>query len=479
MLNKKTRNIMSIEESKRQAISFVENLPLDKLAQLGIRVEPFNYDYITGYPLGIYINPNGHERDPFSVVDGESVFTEIPSAYIHIPFCSAYCTFCYFTKFVRSNVQEEIAKYLAFLGKEIDIWKRRYELSKLHSLYIGGGTASIMSEENIQYLFESIIHKKLDMKSDIEITFEGHPKDFTPSKVKLLKDLGVNRISVGTQSLKDSILVDTNRHHNAQDTLGAVETIAAHFDNYNVDFMYGFPNQSVEDVLSDIETAVEVGIPSLTFYRLEIHENTPIWKVPKDGFPSAKDILVMKQAIADSLAECGYVQDNIDWLVKDKRFTFNQQHYKWSNNYYVGFGLGSYGFFNNATYSNIPDFLTYYQKVADGELPVHKTHKLTKDELMRREVVFAMKISEGLDIRQFHARYNVMPQDYFSAEITQLLNVGLMEVSENAILLTEAGRLFSDQIAEFFYSNRVKQLVSVRRSKIAKRVNLELESNNA
>lgn len=474
MLNKNTGNTISIDEIKQRAVRFVEGIPLERLENDGIYVDPFNYDYITGYPLGIYINPNGHETDPFSLGKEESVITKMPSAYIHIPFCSAYCTFCYFTKFVRANVQEEIAKYLSFLGKEIDIWKRHYESSTIHSLYIGGGTPSIMSEQNIQYLFETIIHKKLGINSGIEITFEGHPKDFTPLKVKLLKDLGVNRISVGTQSLKDSILSDTNRHHKAQDTLRAVETIAAHFDNYNVDFMYGFPNQTVEDVLSDIETAVEVGIPSLTFYRLEIHEDTPIWKVPKDRFPSAKDILLMKQAIADSLAECGYVQDNIDWFVRDKRFTFKQQHYKWSNNYYVGFGLGSYGFFNNVTYSNIPDFPSYYQTINNGELPVHKTHKLTKDELMRREAVFAMKITEGLNSGQFYARYNMIPQDYFSAEIAQLSNLGLIEVNQQSILLTEVGRLFSDQVAEFFYSQPIKEIVFKRRTKIKQVVETEL-----
>lgn len=474
MLNNKTENRISMQETKRKASQFVERIPIDKLGQQGIGVDPFNYDYITGYPLGIYINPNGNKHDPFSLQNDEPLITEVPSAYIHIPFCSAFCTFCYFTKFVRTNVQEDIAKYLSFVAKEIDIWRHRYELSKIHSLYIGGGTASIMSEQNIQYLFEEIIFKKLDVNSSIEITFEGHPKDFTLSKVKLLKELGVSRISVGTQSLKDSILNDTNRHHEAKDTLWSIDNIAAHFENYNVDFMYGFPDQTVEDVLSDIKTAVDLGIPSLTFYRLEIHEDTPIWKVSKDRFPSAKDILVMKRAMSESLAACGYMQDNIDWFVKDKRFAFNQQHYKWSNNYYIGFGLGSYGFFNNVTYSNIPDFPRYYQKVSNGELPVHKKHKLTKDELMRREVVFAMKITEGLRIGQFVKRYGIHPQQYFSTEINQLCDLGLLEVRTESISLTELGQLFSDQAAEFFYSQPIKERLFKRRIKIKQMVDTEL-----
>jgi oxygen-independent coproporphyrinogen-3 oxidase len=457
-------NKKEVEKLQKKASAFVDSIDLNSLRRHGIYVDPFNYDYITGYPLSIYIKPTPVIREPFSLESNETVLTDVPAAYINIPFCSGSCTFCYFVKYCSNprELEEDIFNYLKALEQEIILWKERFGLQKIHSLYVGGGTPAIMSERNIGFLFEDIIFKHFELPADVEITFEGHPsdfRDFPQSKLELLGKLGVNRISIGTQSLKDSILHEINRRHTSLDTKHAIDAIAHYFKNFNVDFMYGFPHQSVKDILNDIERAVKWNIPSLTFYRLEIHRETPIWKVSKREFPSAHKILIMKQIIREKMETEGYLQDSIDWFIKDKSFTFRQQHFKWSNNYYVGFGMGAYGFLNNTTYSNATTFIQYYNCIDKLRLPLIKTYKLSVDDLMRREMVFAMKLTEGLDIEQFKNRHKTEPEFYFRKEIETLSNLGLLDVANNKIMLTDLGRLFSDQVAEFFYSDSIKQLI--------------------
>jgi len=465
MISEKDQIFKAVEEN-------IDELNLQKLCRCGVQIERFNYDFITGYPPTHFlpiISGNNILNDIFNNAN------KINSAYIHIPFCSGYCSYCYFYKI---KDLERIDTYLKFLEKEAEIIQKKLgEKISLSSLYIGGGTPSLLKENQIEFLFESVCKKIFIISKEAEITFEAHPSDLINNqKLQKLKEFGVNRVSFGTQTFDSNLLIELNRRHNKDVIIQAIKNIEKNgFPNWNVDFMYGFPRTSLDSIFEDLKIIIASEIPSITFYRVEINKQTRLWYKNKKDFLEEKDLIKMTALIFEMMKKNGYLQDNVNWFVKNREFTYKQQSYKWKNNYFIGLGPSSYFYINDYYCQNVCDLETYFAKINSGIPPIEKAYKLDIYEKMRRAMVLGIKLTDGVDVKEFKNKYDKTPEDIFPETLDKLKRLDLIEITNSHIKLTPKGLLFADNVAESFFSERFRNEVKINRSYINKEVKVEIK----
>jgi len=445
-----------------EAFSFVNGLSLDKIHGLGVRNSARDFDFIYGYPP-IQMLPRVQESNGVFAKQ----ISEMISLYIHIPFCSSICSFCYFKKF-SLNSEDEVEKYLLYLNKEIKLLQPILANKRIHSIFIGGGTPSILTSEQISKVWY-MVYNNFTIDSSTEITFEVSPGTITPEKLAILKDFGITRISIGIQSFNDKILEFMNRDHDASTAIKAVESIRrAGFHNFNVDIIFGCPGQTFDELMDNLKKVVSLDIPSITFYQLWAGVDTPIRTVPLNLFPTEKQILVTKQIIKSYMELSGYLRDKTDWFIKSQEYKYRQQDHKWSNKDFLGIGLSSYGYFNNYYYRNACDFRTYFAYLDQGKLPIKFAKQLGAEDTKRRAIILGIKKQEGLEIAAFQDRYAERPvnqKSIFANTIAKLINADILEFSNGNLRMTYVGYLFGDSVCKVFFSKDALDFVQNERLK--------------
>ena len=196
---------------------------------------------------------------------------DINAVYVHIPFCNNICSYCDFCKMYYNF--ELVDRYLEALDKEI---KEKYQSNNIRTLYIGGGTPSSLTLEQIDKLF--LILKQIKVNSDAEITFEVNVNDITEELLQKLKDNKVNRISIGIETINDKFLKLLNRNHTKQDVISKIDLSKKYFNNINVDFMYAFPNQTLDDLILDLEFFKTLDVNHISIYSLILEKNTKLYE---------------------------------------------------------------------------------------------------------------------------------------------------------------------------------------------------------
>ena len=327
------------------------------------------------------------------------------SVYIHIPFCKSICSYCDFCKFLHEEVYA--SEYLNELSKEID---KYYDNDKIRTLYIGGGTPSVLSLNNLKKLFE--ITKKFDTSLLEEFTFEMNIDDITEEKLLLLKTNNVNRISIGIQSFNEINLKYLNRKHTKNEIIKNINLAKNYFTNINVDLMFALP----------IETF------SISTYSLIIEQNTVLsYNKVK---PIEEDLdYKMYSYILKELKKNNYNHYEVSNFAKEGYQSKHNLNY-WQNNEYYGFGLGAHGFISELRYENTRSFNTYLK----GNYRFNEL-VLSKREDMENEVILGLRKLEGINIVDFFNKYKINIQEEFN--ITPLLKNGLLKIKDNNIYIPE------------------------------------------
>ncbi len=462
---------LDFDKLRSKAEQEVEKLCIENMRDYGIGIDRFNYNFITGYPMTQFLPPVKDEKEKNDIFNNlES--NKISSLYIHIPFCTGSCTYCYFYKECPqiSQRKNKIDNYLQYLEKEAQIIKDRFGKLKLSSLYIGGGTPSLLTKEQLKKLFNEIIRNNFELTDNAEISFEAHPVNLTEDKILSLKELGVNRISFGVQTFEDKLLKKLDRRHTKNDIIKAITNIKnANFENWSIDLMYGFPGQTLNNIFNDLQMIKEYDIPAVAVYRLEIDRRTRIWREEKIfNFPKEEELLKMLAFIFEGMKDIGYEQDKVNWFVKYDKYKYKQQDYKWNNNYFLGLGPSSYFYVNNYYCQNSSDINTYFEKLDKNNLPIEKAYKLDHFEQMRRAMVLGIKLTEGVKIDEFKQKYGKDPKNVFYETLEKLKTLKLIEMDETHIKLTSKGYYFADAISEEFFSDRYKNDLKTIRENIFK-----------
>jgi oxygen-independent coproporphyrinogen-3 oxidase len=343
------------------------------------------------------------------------------SVYIHIPFCKSICSYCDFCKFLHNETWA--TNYLIHLEKEI---KEYYDNDTIKTLYIGGGTPSVLSMQNLKTLLNiTNIFKKA---GKIEFTFEMNINDITEEKLKLLDSYGVNRISIGVESFDKYNLKYLNRKHKKEDIKQKIELTKKYFQNINVDLIYGIPIETKTMFKKDIKQILELNVPHISTYSLIIEENTILGLNKVKPIDEDKDY-EMYEYITRTFKKYGYHHYELSNFARPGYESKHNLNY-WNNSEYYGFGLGAHGFVGELRYENTRSFNTYLEdNFRFNEFVV------PKKEDMENEIILGLRKLEGIDIVEFFNKYEVNIQDVFN--ITELIKDGFLEMDGSRLYIPE------------------------------------------
>ena len=353
------------------------------------------------------------------------------STYIHIPFCEKICTYCDFCKIYYKK--KWIKTYLEALKKEIS---ETYNGESIKTIYIGGGTPTSLELEELDELCE--ILKLIDQSCVQEITVECNVENITTEKLKILKKNNVTRLSIGVQTFNEKYLSFLGRNHRKEDVKRVVaEAREIGFDNINIDLMYGFYGQTLDELKVDIEEFMKLDVEHLSVYSLIIEENTALYikDVPEiDEDINAK----MYHYIKKYLTQYNYHHYEISNYAKDGYESKHNLVY-WNNEEYYGFGLGASSFIGDRRYENTKSLSKYLK----GDY-VSSTKKLNKKEQMENEIILGLRKLTGVDNEKFKKKYGKEISEVF--ELDKLLKGKQLIKKNNQYLIPEEYLFISNEI---------------------------------
>lgn len=359
--------------------------------------------------------------------------------YIHIPFCITKCKYCSFVSF--EDIKNK-TPYLFSLLKEIDYY---YEQNPLKTLYIGGGTPSVIEAEWI-----SKIINKFVFLPEHEITIELNPNDVTYEYLSELKKSGVNRLSIGSQTFNDDILRLIGRRHDSNQINNAVKLAKKlGFENISLDFIYGLPTQTLNDFKQDLDKAIDLDIQHISLYGLKIDEGCYFYKHRPDNLPD-DDIQADMYLLADEiLSNSGYEHYEISNYSKPDFYSNHNTNY-WECGEYYGFGLSAHGYKDGIRYANTSDLQKYINSPTEHEYG----RFLTEKERLEENIFLSLRLKKGLDIPKINNEFNIDFNLKYKHVLDKYLSNGYMIKTEKGYALSNSknsnGFLLSNNILADF-----------------------------
>lgn len=358
--------------------------------------------------------------------------------YIHIPFCEHICHYCDFVKQVPKN-DEMIDKYLVHLDNEIQDYKNHFDT--IDTIYIGGGTPSMLKPYQMEKLFESI----KDIKAK-EITIEVNPESYSMEKGLIFKKYGVNRVSIGVQSFNDQILEFINRKHNSEMVYYTVQNLKLiGINNISIDLIYAIPGQTKEMLYEDLENVNKLNISHVSCYSLILEDKTYFYHQFLKGEFNQVDNEIegdMFDIVIEELKKQGFEHYEISNFAKNGQYSMHNKLY-WNLDEYIGVGLGAHGFIDN--------FRTYNHKSIKKYQDNYQALKVeqTLEDNITDYMIFGLRLTKGVDISYINHRFNI---DLFSKypELNNKINEGLVKVNNGFLMLTELGINLGNKVFEVF-----------------------------
>ncbi len=357
------------------------------------------------------------------------------SAYIHIPFCKRKCNYCAFISLPALNLIDD---YIKKLISEI---KYFYKGTPLKTLYIGGGTPSLLNIKHFEKIFSQFKFSK-----DAEITVEINPDSADLNLISNLYKIGVNRLSIGVQSFDDNILNLIGRLHTskkAKDTVYLAQDTG--FKNISIDLIYGLPKQNLKLWEKDLMEARKLDIQHISLYGLKIEENTPFFKKLPKHLPD-DDMQADMYEFAVKFLAPDYELYEISNLAKVPEYFSKHNLNYWSEGEYFGFGLSASGFLNDIRYQNTKNFMEYIKNPHDSKVLT----SLTEKEKLEETIFLGFRKTEGINIYNINKKFNIDFDKMFEHVIEKFTNSGHIIKTQNGYRLTIKGILISNLILSEF-----------------------------
>ena len=371
--------------------------------------------------------------------------TKPTSAYVHIPFCTQICYYCDFSKVFIKN--QPVDSYLEHLIEEY----HSYDIKKLRTLYIGGGTPTALSAPQLAFLLEKLTDK-LDLSYLEELTIEANPGDLDQEKIAVLKDSPVNRVSLGVQTFNDRMLKQIGRSHLEKDIYENIANLKkAGFDNISIDLIYALPKQTMEDVKTNVAKAIALDIPHMSLYSLILENHTVFMNRMRRGkLPLPKEDLEaeMFDYIIAELEKAGFEHYEISNFSKPG---FESRHnlMYWDNAEYYGIGAGASGYVDGVRYKNHGPIRHYLQAVEAGNARVQE-EVLTLNEKMEEEMFLGLRKKSGVSKKRFEEKFGLSFEEQYGAVVSELTEQGLLVADRDIVRMTKQGLFLGDTVAEKF-----------------------------
>ncbi|MBE7075829.1 MAG: radical SAM family heme chaperone HemW [Clostridiales bacterium] len=343
------------------------------------------------------------------------------SLYVHIPFCERKCNYCAFNSFVATEEKQD--DYVERLCKEI---KRRKSSKPVQSIYIGGGTPSLLSDKNICKIIKTIF-ENYDVYEDAEFTIEANPNSLTEEKLILYKFLRVNRISLGIQTLDNKNLRKIGRLHNKEMALKKVELARKYFDNVSADLIVGLNNEDGRRLCSYAKQLLHLGIKHISCYLLEVYEDTKLYEMLEKNLYS---ILNDDQTIDAFNKLSNYLIDQGMSRYEISNFAFDGYEGKHNLNYwkrgeYLGFGISAHSFIDGKRLKNADTIFDYKSNIVEVE-------NLSTKEVIEEKIMLGLRCFIGVDLNELkELGYDITQNEYFFS----YLNQGVLTQKEEKIFL--------------------------------------------
>ena len=367
------------------------------------------------------------------------------SAYVHIPFCTQICYYCDFSKVFIKN--QPVDAYLEHLIQET----RSYEIGKLRTLYIGGGTPTALSAQQLAYLLTEL-PKVMDLSELEEFTIEANPGDLDTDKIAVLKDSQVNRVSLGVQTFDNKMLKKIGRSHQEQDIYDNIRYLKqAGFDNISIDLIYALPGQTMDQVKENVAKAIDLDIPHMSLYSLILENHTVFMNRMRRGkLPLPKEELEaeMFEYIIEELEKAGFEHYEISNFSKPG---FESRHnlVYWDNAEYYGLGAGASGYVDGIRYKNHGPIRHYLEAVEAGKARITEEH-LTLEEKMEEELFLGLRKKTGVSKARFEEKFGVSFDQRYGQVVASLTEQGLLVPDDKQVRMTKRGLFLGDTVAEKF-----------------------------
>ena len=372
--------------------------------------------------------------------------------YVHIPFCVKKCDYCDFLSGVATP--EEQANYIRILAKEIRSYEALDSLYTVRTVYLGGGTPSILAKDQVEHIFR-VLRQHFTIREDAEITIEANPGTLTAEKLRAYRGCGINRISIGLQSPVDKELKLLGRIHTYADFLDSYDLARkAGFDNINVDLMQSLPRQTVEGWETSLEKVAALGPEHISAYSLTIEEGTPFHEryTSFDGqrqLPSEKADRAMYHRTKEILEEHGYHRYEISNYAKEGKESRHNRIY-WTLGEYLGVGLGASSYVDGKRFTNPRRMSRYwdYSRIAFQEFRRFEPQPVK--DTMEEFMFLGLRMTEGISTEAFRRRFAV-PYDEVYGEMTQELEErGYLKSTDGRVTLTDRGIDVSNRVLAYF-----------------------------
>ncbi|MEA3423001.1 MAG: radical SAM family heme chaperone HemW [Bacillota bacterium] len=359
--------------------------------------------------------------------------------YIHIPFCKKKCNYCHFVSKTDLTSMDE---YIDALLSEILLYKD--EMDDIKTIYIGGGTPSLLSCEMVEKIVDN-----LNLHEVEEFTIEVNPESVTTDKLLCYKKSGINRISMGVQTTNESQLKTLGRLHSFNDVKEKYQIIRdAGFDNINLDLIYALPGQKTEDLLNDIKEFSILNPKHISTYSLMYEEGTVLDRMKESGEIKPVSDETDREyfhIIESELKKNGYHRYEISNFSKEGYESKHNLLY-WSADEYIGLGLSAHGYLGGERYANESVMEEYLKKIKKGERPVSDVEKIGFDEEKFEYIMLNLRKTEGFSIEEFKERFDVDFLVEYKIEIEKMIEYGALVVEMGRVHLTDYGFDVSNKV---------------------------------
>lgn len=408
----------------------------------GKEEQPTREEFYTNYPFYKYWNNDNNDR----LLSPEGI-----NLYIHIPFCIQICDYCFYMKELIKS-KDQVNDYVEALCKEIELVSDHFGLRKrrVNSIYIGGGTPSVLTEQQFKKLVDTL--HKFHKMDQLEFAFEAEPGTFTRTKLEWLKASGVNRISMGVQSFDDEVIRLSSRKHTAIQAVNSIK-LAQETGGFelNIDLLSGLAGETMDSWERSVDTALQQDMDMITIYKMKTYANTNFFRKGVHGneieLPDEnREIDFMRKAL-DKVFSANYN------LWSNFAFTKNGCQSKYAENTWRGqdliaYGASSFGKIGNINYQNLNNIHHYSERIKKSELPIYRTYSLSYKDMIVKELLLCSARLFSYKKAEFIKKFGFDYFDLIPDTITQLVSKGYITSSTEDLELTRQGILFGDFVSK-------------------------------
>ncbi|MFE3872691.1 radical SAM family heme chaperone HemW [Flavobacterium sp. ZS1P70] len=371
--------------------------------------------------------------------------------YIHIPFCKQACHYCDFHFSTSMKKKEEMVLAIA---KEIEMRKSEFEKQQVETIYFGGGTPSVLTSEEINFLIAAVYNNYFVIENP-EITLEANPDDLSSVRIIELSKSKINRLSIGIQSFFEEDLQLMNRAHNSAEAKKCLEVATQYFDNISLDLIYGIPGMSNEKWKQNIETALSFGIPHISSYALTVEPKTALNKLIQTGKIAAPKDEVAQEHFAillETLEANDFIHYELSNFGKSTYFSKNNSAY-WLGKKYIGIGPSAHSYDGVSRSWNISNNSLYLKSIQEDKLP-NEMEILSITDRYNEFIMTGLRTIWGVSFDRIQKEFGSKYLDYLNKQVQKFLNDDLVFIENNILKPTKKGKFLTDGIAsDLFYLN--------------------------